>query len=64
MDDRGTRGDKNVTTAREKEWGKRFLIEVCGRAVPATNADGIRAVRGRNPIDSDSVRVTDRPDRR
>jgi hypothetical protein len=43
--------------AREKERGERFLIEVLGRPVPATNTDdGIRAVRGRNPIDPDSVR--------
>ena len=33
--------------AREKERGERFLIEVCGRPVPATNTDdGIRAVKG------------------
>jgi hypothetical protein len=33
--------------AREKEAGERFLIEVCGRPVPALNTDdGIRAVRG------------------
>jgi cupin 2 domain-containing protein len=33
------------------------LIEVCGRPVPATNTDdGIRAVRGRNPIDPEGVR--------
>jgi hypothetical protein len=32
--------------AREKETGERLLIEVCGRAVPATNTDdGIRAVQ-------------------
>ena len=43
--------------AREKERGERFLIEVCGRPVPATNTDdGIRAVRGGKPIDPDSVR--------
>jgi hypothetical protein len=43
--------------AREKEPGERFLIEVCGRAVPATNTDeGIRAVQKGRPIDSDSVR--------
>jgi hypothetical protein len=43
--------------AREKERGERFWIEVLGRPVPATNTDdGIRAVRGRNPIDPDSVR--------
>jgi hypothetical protein len=37
--------------------GVRFWIEVLGRPVPATNTDdGIRAVRGRNPIDPESVR--------
>jgi hypothetical protein len=42
--------------AREKERGERFLIEVCGRPVPAMNTDdGIRAVRGSTPIDPDSV---------
>ena len=43
--------------AREKEWGERFFVEVCGRSVPVTNTeDGIRAVRGRKPMDPDSVR--------
>jgi hypothetical protein len=43
--------------AREKAQGERFLIEVLGRPVPATNtADGIRAVGGTKPIDPDSVR--------
>ena len=43
--------------AQEKERGQRFWIEVLGRPVPATNTeDGIRAVRGRNPINPDSVR--------
>jgi hypothetical protein len=43
--------------AREKERGERFLIEVLGRPVPATNTeDGIRAVRGPKPIGPDSVR--------
>jgi hypothetical protein len=33
------------------------LIEVLGRPVPVMNTEnGIRAVRGRNPIDPDSVR--------
>src|ERR1700693_5145389 len=37
--------------AREKERGERFLIEVCGRPVPAKNTDdGIRAVKGRPPF--------------
>jgi hypothetical protein len=43
--------------AREKERGERFWVEVLGRPVPATDTeDGIRAVRGRNPIDPDGVR--------
>jgi hypothetical protein len=43
--------------AREKERGERFLIEVCGRPVPAMNTDdGIRAVRGSTPIDPGGVR--------
>ncbi len=42
--------------AREKERGERFLIEVCGRPVPAMNTDeGIRAVRDTKPIDPGSV---------
>src|ERR1051325_7935300 len=36
--------------ARQKEPGQRFLIEVCGRPVLATNTeDGIRAARGGKP---------------
>src|SRR5271168_2313426 len=43
--------------AREKERGERFLIEVCGRPVPAMNTgDGIRAVKGAQVIDPESVR--------
>src|SRR5215831_1855417 len=49
--------EKKAKKAREKEPGERFWIEVCGRPVTVTNTDeGIRAVRGRNPIDPDSVR--------
>jgi hypothetical protein len=49
--------EERAKKAREKERGERFWIEVCGRPVPATNTDeGIRGVRGRNPIDPDSVR--------
>src|SRR2546423_10658316 len=49
--------EEKAKTAREKERGERFWIEVLGRPVPATNTeDGIRAVRGGEPIDSDSVR--------
>src|SRR5438034_3464170 len=43
--------------AREQERGERFWIDLCGRAVPATNTDeGIRAVQKGKPIDPDSVR--------
>ena len=31
--------EEKAKKAREKEPGERFLIEVCGRAVPATNTD-------------------------
>src|SRR5215831_17822603 len=49
--------EEKAKKAREKERGERFWIEVLGRPVPATNTDdGIRAVRGWNPIDPDSVR--------
>src|SRR5215813_9026966 len=49
--------EEKAKKAWEKERGERFLIEVLGRPVPATNTeDGIRAVLGRNPIDPDSVR--------
>ena len=48
--------EEKAKKSREKEPGERFLIEVCGRAVPATNTDdGIRAVQKGKPIDPDSV---------
>jgi hypothetical protein len=44
--------------AREKEQGERFLIEVCGRPVPATNTEeGIRAVKGAQVIEPESVQT-------
>jgi hypothetical protein len=49
--------EEKPTKAREKERGERFLIEVCGRPVPAMNTDdGIRAVKGSKVIDPASVR--------
>ena len=49
--------EEKAKKAREKERGEGFWIGVLGWPVPATNTDdGIRAVRGRNPIDPDSVR--------
>jgi hypothetical protein len=49
--------EEKAKKAREKERGERFLVEVCGRAVWATNTDeGIRAVQKDKPIGPDSVR--------
>jgi hypothetical protein len=49
--------EEKAKKAREKERGERFLIEVLGRPVPATNTgDGIRAVQKGRPIDPDSAR--------
>jgi hypothetical protein len=49
--------EEKAKKAREKERGERFLIEVLGRPVPATNTgEGIRAVRGNMPINPDGVR--------
>jgi hypothetical protein len=43
--------------ARKRERDKTFRIELCGRPVPAKNTDdGIRAVKGAQVIDSESVR--------
>jgi hypothetical protein len=43
--------------AREKKRGGQFMIDLCGRAVPATTTDeGIRAVQKSKPIDPNSVR--------
>ena len=49
--------EEKAHKARKKEPGERFLIEVCGRPVPAKNTDnGIRAVQKSQPIDPESVR--------
>src|SRR5437764_3832311 len=43
--------EEKAKKAREKEREEAFLIEVCGRAVPARNTEeGIRAVKGRQVI--------------
>jgi hypothetical protein len=48
--------EEKAKKAREKERGERFWIEVCGRAVPAKNTDdGIRAVKGAQEIEPESV---------
>jgi len=42
--------------AREKRRkDEDFMVEVCGRVVPAVNTDGIRATKNGDPIDPDSV---------
>jgi hypothetical protein len=44
-------------TARKKEPGEEFWIEVLGRSVPVRNTkDGIRAVKGTEVIEPDGVR--------
>jgi hypothetical protein len=49
--------EEKAKKTREKEPGERFLIESCGRPVPATNTDeGIRAVLKGRPIAPESVR--------
>jgi len=42
--------------ARKKKRGEEFWVEVCGRAVPAVSTpDGVRAVKGDQPIASDKA---------
>jgi len=49
--------EKKPTEARDKKRGEEFWIEVCGRPVPAKNTkEGIRAVKGADPIDPEDVR--------
>jgi hypothetical protein len=49
--------EEKAKKAQDKGRGERFLIEVLGRPVPATNTeDGIRAVQRGKPINPDSVR--------
>ncbi len=44
-------------TARQKDAGEEFWVEICGRQVPGRNTeDGIRAVKGADPIDPEPVR--------
>ncbi len=48
--------EEGPKAARKRERGGRFLVEVCGRAVPATATDeGVRAVSGGRAIDPDAV---------
>ena len=48
--------EEKPTEARERKRGEEFWIEVCGWPVPAKNTkDGIRAVKGTEPIDPADV---------
>jgi hypothetical protein len=47
---------QEVKKARARKRGEEFLIEICGRQVPAINtADGVRAVIKNKPIEPKSV---------
>src|SRR4051812_29266449 len=43
--------EERPQTARDRRDGEKFLVEVCGRDVPAVvTADGVRAVAGGKPV--------------
>jgi hypothetical protein len=47
---------QEVKKARARKRGEEFLIEICGRQVPAiSTAEGVRAVIKNHPIDAKSV---------
>jgi hypothetical protein len=47
---------QEVKKARARKRGEEFLVEICGRQVPATNTtDGVRAVIRNQPIEAESV---------
>ena len=48
--------EEKARKAREKGRGERFLVELCGRGVPAMNTpDGVRAVARGKPLDPEGV---------
>ena len=48
---------QEVKKARARKRGEEFLIEICGRPVPAINTpDGVRAVIKNQPIEAKSVK--------
>lgn len=50
--------EEKLQKAREKEHDERFLIEVCGRTVPAINTpDGIRALAKGSPVNPESAKT-------
>jgi hypothetical protein len=47
---------QEIKKARARKRGEEFLIEICGRSVPAVNTtDGVRAVNKNQPIEAKSV---------
>jgi hypothetical protein len=49
--------EEKAGRARERKREEEFWIEICGRPVPARNTvNGVRAVKGDEPIEPDSVR--------
>ena len=47
---------EELKRARARKRGEEFLVEICGRSVPAVNtADGVRAVTKDKPIEAKSV---------
>jgi hypothetical protein len=47
---------QEVKKARARKRGEEFLIEICGRSVPAANTtDGVRALIKNQPIEAKSV---------
>src|SRR5580700_2894734 len=47
---------QEVKKARERKRGEEFLVEICGRSVPAVNTtDGVRAVTKDKPIEPAGV---------
>jgi hypothetical protein len=47
---------QEITKARARKRGEEFLMEICGRSVPAVNTlDGVRAVIKDKPIEPGSV---------
>src|SRR3954454_24848541 len=50
--------DEEARRARQKEHGERFLVEVCGRSVPARKTPaGVRALQKDREMDPESVRL-------
>ncbi len=47
---------QDIKKARTQKRGEEFLVEICGRQIPAINtADGVRAINKNAPIDAKGV---------